>query len=182
MRNRGIVRTLIYWSVFLAFFKVGLFGYGGGPAMLPLLEMEVVHNNNWMSASEFVDTLAMANTLPGPITTKMAIYVGNETAGPLGAALAISGLLLPSSVLIVAMMLLYYRFKGIPYVEGMIKAIRPVVIGLLAVTVAHLSPNSIISWDTFVIAAITFGLVYFLKLQPVYIIVAAAVFGYFVYG
>ena len=173
---------MIYWSVFLAFFKVGLFGYGGGPAMLPLLEMEVVHNHSWMSASEFVDTLAMANTLPGPITTKMAIYVGNETAGPLGAFLALSGLLLPSSILIVALMVIYYRYREVDFVEGMIKAIRPVVIGLLMVTVAHLSPNSVISWDTLVIAALTFGLVYFLKVQPVFIIIAAAVFGYFVYG
>lgn len=149
--------------------------------MLPLLEMEVVHNHSWMTASKFVDTLAMANALPGPITTKMAIYVGNETAGPLGAALALSGLLLPSSILIVLLMLLYHKFRGVTFVEGMIKAIRPVVIGLLVVTVAHLSPNSVISWDTLVIAAVTFGLVYFMKIQPVFIIIAAAILGYLVY-
>ena len=150
--------------------------------MLPLLEMEVVHNHSWMTASEFVDTLAMASTLPGPITTKMAIYVGNQTAGPLGACLALTGLLMPSSLLIVALMLIYYKYRGVSFVEGMIKAIRPVVIGLLAVTVAHLSPNSVVSWDTLLIAAVTFCLVFFLKVQPVFIIIAAAVFGYFVYG
>jgi chromate transporter len=175
-------RSVIYWTVFISFFKVGLFGYGGGPAMLPLLEMEVVHNHSWMSASEFVDTLAMASSLPGPITTKMAIYVGNQAAGPLGAVLAIIGLLMPSSILITVMMLIYYKYRGIDFVEGMIKAIRPVVIGLLMVTVAHLTPNSVMSWDTLVIAAVTFGLIYFLKVQPVFVIIAAAVFGYFVYG
>lgn len=172
---------MIYWSVFFAFLKIGLFGYGGGPAMIPLIEKEVVYSYGWMTQTEFVDALAMANTLPGPIATKMALLAGSRAAGSIGAVAALAGMLLPSTVLLVILMTLYYRYRTLPAVKGMVKAVRPVVIALLMVTVAHLSPRSVISWDTFIIALLAFVMVFYLKLHPILIILAAAVVGYLVY-
>ena len=171
----------IYWSLFVSFLKVGLFGYGGGPAMIPLIEKEVVSNCGWLTAEEFVDTLAMANTLPGPITTKMAIAIGLRTGGPFGAATALFALLLPSTVLIVILAMLYNKYRHIPSVQGAIRGVRPVVVALLMVIVARLAPTSVFTWDTFVIALATFAAVFYLKIHPIYAIVIAAVVGYWFY-
>lgn len=172
---------LIYWQLFLAFIRVGTFGYGGGPALIPLIQNEVVNNYRWLTAEEFTDALAMASTLPGPIATKLAICIGLKTAGPLGAASAITALLLPSTVLIVVLTFLYYKYRNLPSVQGMISGIRPVVIALLLITAAQLAPRSVVSWDTFLIALVAFAAVFYFRVHPVYTIAAAAVIGLIFY-
>ena len=171
----------LYWSIFIAFLKVGTFGYGGGPALIPLIEKEVVTNYGWLTAEEFIDANAMANTLPGPIATKLALCIGLKTAGPLGAASALVAILLPSSILIIILTMLYYKYRDLQSVQGMIRGVRPVVIALLMVTVAHLGPKSIVNWDTFVIALISFIVVFYLNVHPVYTILSAAVIGFLFY-
>lgn len=171
----------IYWSIFLAFSKVGLFGYGGGPAMIPLIEQETVRHHGWLTTEEFIDTLAMANTLPGPIATKMSICVGLKMGGPVGAALALTGLLLPSTVLVLVLVMLYYKYRDLTSVQGIVRGVRPVVIALLLVTVAHLAPKSVLSIDTFIIALGAFLVVFYLRVHPIYTIVAAGLIGYLFY-
>ena len=171
----------LYWSIFIAFLKVGTFGYGGGPALIPLIEKEVVTNYGWLTAEEFIDANAMANTLPGPIATKLALCIGMKTAGPLGAASALIAMLLPSSIFIIILTTLYYKYRSLPSVQAMIGGVRPVVIALLMVTVAHLGPKSIVSWDTFIIALISFVVVFYLNVHPVYTILSAAVIGLLFY-
>jgi chromate transporter len=175
------VRVELYWSIFVAFLRVGTFGYGGGPALIPLIEDEVVHNYAWLTAEEFIDALAMANTLPGPIATKLAICIGLKTGGLLGAFSALTAILLPSSVFIIILSIFYFKFRNVPSVQGMIRGIRPVVIALLMVTVAHLVPRSVCSWDTILIALAAFAIVFFLKVHPIYTIVAAAAVGLIFY-
>lgn len=171
----------LYWSIFLSFLKVGTFGYGGGPALIPLIEKEVVGNHGWLTAEEFTDALAMASTLPGPIATKLALCIGLKTGGPIGAVSAISAILLPSSTLIILLTVLYYRYRDVPSVQGVIHGVRPVVVALLMVTVAHLAPRSVLSWDTLIIALTAFAVVYFFKVHPIYTIVAAAAIGLIFY-
>ena len=171
----------LYWSIFVAFLKVGLFGYGSGPALIPLIEKEVVGNHGWLTAEEYIDALGMANTLPGPIATKLAVCVGMRTAGAGGAAAALIALLLPSTVLVTVLAVFYYRYRNVPSVQGLIKGIRPVVIALLMVTVAQLSPRAVMSWDTFLLALASFLIVFFLKVHPIYMIVAAAFVGFIFY-
>ena len=171
----------IYWSIFLAFLKVGLFAYGGGPAMIPLIEKEVVTHNGWLTAEEFIDALAMANTLPGPIATKMALCVGLRTAGALGAASAIVAMLLPSTVFILILTTLYYKYRNVPSVQGIVRGVRPVVIGLLMVTVAHLAPRAVFTWDTFLLAFVSFLVVFYLEVHPIYLIAAAGLIGFVFY-
>lgn len=171
----------LYWSLFVAFFKVGFFGYGGGPALIPLIQNEVVDVNRWLTVEEFTDALGMASTLPGPIATKLALTIGLRTAGAGGAATALFALLLPSTVLVTILAIFYYRYRNAPAVQGALKGIRPVVIALLLVTVAHLSPRSVVSWDTFLIALATFAVVFYLRIHPVYMIVVAALVGFVFY-
>jgi len=171
----------LYWSIFVAFLKVGLFGYGGGPAMIPLIEREVVGNYAWLTIEEFTDAIAMANTLPGPISTKLALCIGLRMAGPAGAATALVAMLLPSTVMILILTVLYYRYRSVPTVQGIVRGVRPVVIALLMVTVAHLAPRSVFTWDTFVIAAGAFIIVFYLNVHPIFTIVAAGLVGYLFY-
>ena len=171
----------MYLDLFMAFLRVGLFGYGGGQAMLPLIEKEVVENYGWLTGEQFIDAIAMASTLPGPIATKMALSIGLQVGGPFGAFIAIGAMLLPSSVLIIVFTVLYYKYKHLTSVQSIIRGVRPVVIALLLVTVAHLAPRAVFSWDTFVIALTAFIVVFFFKVHPIYTIAAAAVIGFWFY-
>jgi chromate transporter len=172
----------IYISIFWSFLKVGIFGYGGGPAFIPLIEKEVVYNYGWMTSTEFADALAMSNTLPGPVSTKMAIIIGLKTAGTWGAVAAIGALLLPSSIFIVILATLYFKYRHVPSVRGLLHCVRPVVVALLMVTVAHLAPKSVASWYTFLIGLVAFIVVYYFKIHPLFAVLAAGLIGYFFVG
>jgi chromate transporter len=171
----------IYGQLMLSFFKTGLFGFGGGPSIIPLVEKEVVTNYHWLTQEEFIDVLAMANALPGPIATKMALCVGLKVGGPLGAAAALAAHLLPSTVLVVILATLYFRYRSMPAIQGITKGVRPVVVALLLVTVANLAPKSVFTWETLLIAIVCFAVVYFLNVHPIYTIIAAGLFGLFYY-
>jgi len=171
----------MYLDLFMAFLRVGLFGYGGGPAMLPLIEKEVVENYGWLTAEQFIDAIAMASTLPGPVATKMALSIGLQVGGPFGAFVAIGAMLLPSSILIIIFTILYYKYKHLTSVQSIIRGVRPVVIALLLVTVANLAPRAVFSWDTFVLALAAFIVVFFFKVHPIYTIAVAAVIGFWFY-
>jgi chromate transporter len=171
----------MYLSLFMAFLRVGLFGYGGGTAMLPLIEKEVVSNYGWMTPEQFVDALAMASTLPGPIATKMALSIGLQVGGPFGAFVAIMAMLLPSSILILIFTVLYYKYKHLTSVQSIVRGVRPVVIALLLMTVANLAPRAVFTWDTFVISLAAFVAVFFLKVHPIYTIVVGGFIGLLFY-
>jgi chromate transporter len=171
----------MYLSLFMAFLRVGLFAYGGGPSMLPLIQKEVVDNYGWLTSEQFIDVIAMANTLPGPIATKMAISVGLQVGGPWGAFVALAAMLLPSSILIIIFTVLYYKYKHLTAVQSIVRGVRPVVIALLLVTVAQLAPKAVYSWDTFVIALAAFVVVLYLKVHPIYTIAVAAILGFWLY-
>ena len=168
-------------NLFLTFTKIGVLGYGGGPAMLPLIQEEVVEGRAWLADEEFIDTLAMGNTLPGPIATKMSWFIGYKVGGVVGAALALMGLLWPSLTLMMVLELLFMRFKDMPYAQAMLTAVRPVVVALLAYTTYTFVPKSIKSWHTGLIAVAAFALVTFLNVHPALVILAAAVLGLAVY-
>ncbi|MBE4907289.1 chromate transporter [Bacillus luteolus] len=122
-----------HWHLFLAFFKVGILGYGGGPSSIPLVHKEVVDTYKWMNNDEFADVLALGNTLPGPIATKMAGYIGYRVAGVLGMINAIVATIVPTIILMIILLTSLTSFKDQPWVAGMTKAVVPVVGVMLAV-------------------------------------------------
>ncbi|QFT90908.1 Chromate transport protein [Bacillus sp. THAF10] len=126
-------------DIFLAFLRVGMLGYGGGPASIPLVHKEVVGKYKWLSDEEFSDILAIANTLPGPINTKMAGYIGYRVAGYAGMLNAILASTLPTIVLMIVLLTTLASFKDQAWVQGMTKAVLPVVGVMLAV----------LTWDFF---------------------------------
>jgi len=162
----------ILWS----FLKIGAVGYGGGPAMIPLFQAEVVERNGWMTEAQFLDALAAGNALPGPIATKMALYIGYQVGGAVGALAGLVGVLLPSTVLILTLSALLLRHADNPRVAGALKAVRPVVIGMLAYVVIDMAPGSLDGWMAGGLALVALGLL-FLKVHPAWLIVVAAMIG-----
>lgn len=123
---------MIYWQLFLAFFIPNMVGYGGGPAIIPLIENEVVGTYGWMTHQQFAETLAIGNALPSPIATKMAGYIGYEIAGIGGAFIAVLATVGPSLLLMIAALGTLYRYRNSIKVKSMSQWVRPVVMVLMA--------------------------------------------------
>jgi chromate transporter len=122
-----------HFHIFWAFFKVGILGYGGGPSSIPLVHKEVVDSYKWMDDEEFSDILAIGNTLPGPIATKMAGYIGYRVAGWLGAINAVLSTIIPTIIAMIVLLVSLSSFSALPWVIGMTHAIVPVVGVMLAI-------------------------------------------------
>ncbi|WP_431800664.1 chromate transporter [Halobacillus andaensis] len=121
------------WNLFLAFFRVGIFGYGGGPSSIPLVHKEVVEKYKWLSDDDFADILALGNSLPGPIATKMAGYIGYRVSGYTGMLNAILATILPTIALLIMLLSFLNNFRELDWVNGMTQAVVPVVGVMLAV-------------------------------------------------
>jgi chromate transporter len=116
----------------IGFARTGVTGYGGGPSTIPLIEFEAVKKYKWMSEEEFGEVLALANTLPGPIATKMAAYIGYKVKGNLGAMVAILTHILPSVIAMLGLLGVLYSFSHSPIVGGMVQGVTPVIGFMLA--------------------------------------------------
>ncbi|PLR78274.1 chromate transporter [Bacillus sp. V3-13] len=125
--------------IFLAFFRVGILGYGGGPSSIPLVHKEVVEKYKWMDSDEFGDVLALGNALPGPIATKMAGYIGYRVGGYTGMLNALVATMVPTIVLMILLLNVLNAYKDEPWVTGMAAAVVPVVAVMLAT----------LTWDFF---------------------------------
>ncbi len=174
---------MLYVQLFLTFLKIGLFGFGGGYAMISLIQAEVVVRHGWISAAQFADIIAISQVTPGPIAINSATYIGYTATGSVwGSALATFGVCLPSLVLMLLAARVYLRMKENPYVAQVMRALRPVVIGLiLAAALLLLTPDNFIDWKSYVI----FGgvLVAALrKVNPILLIVLSGVAGWLLYG
>lgn len=124
---------MTYLNLFIAFFRSGILGYGGGPSSIPLVHKEVVGNFKWMNDEEFGDVLALGNALPGPINTKMAGYIGYRVAGILGMLVAILSSILPTIILMIVLLTSLAQYKDQPWVQGMTKGVLPVVAVMMGV-------------------------------------------------
>jgi chromate transporter len=162
-------------DLMLSFAKVGLLAWGGGPAMMPLLQDEVL-SKGWMTEAEFTDALAAGYALPGPISTKLALYVGYHEAGWLGALASLVGVVLPSGLLILGLLALGNSFRDHPRVQGMMGVVRPVVLAMLVMMVVDLVPGTIAETRGVIIAAIALVLI-FLRVPPAVVIAVGALLG-----
>ena len=131
---------MIYFELFWTFFKIGLFTFGGGYAMLPLIQSEVLAHG-WLSTAEIVDFIAVSESTPGPFAVNIATYVGSITGGLGGAACATLGVALPSLVVMLIVARFYERFRDSRVVEGAMSGLRPAVIGLIGASLLSLGRN-----------------------------------------
>lgn len=170
------------WDIFVSAAKVGIFGYGGGPSVIPLIKREAVDVNHWMTSEEFADSLAFGNALPGPIATKMSAYIGYKVGGLAGAISGVLGMVLPSMIMILALGALYFANRSSPLTQAALKAVRPVVVALLAFTTyeSYIGIKGW-NWDTVSIGLAALALMIFTDVHPALIIAGAAVLGVLVY-
>lgn len=156
-----------------SFARIGLLGFGGGPSMIPLVHQEVVKRHAWMTDEEFANILAIANTLPGPIATKMPGYVGYRVAGLTGCALAIAAVIVPMIVAMILLLGIFSRHRDIEWIRGMGQAVVPVVMVMLAqLTLDFWHKASLaLGWTaSLAMATVAGGLIYGLGLHPGWVI------------
>jgi chromate transporter len=163
-------------DLFLAFFRVGILGYGGGPSSIPLVHKEVVDKYKWMDSDEFSDILALGNALPGPIATKMAGYIGYRVGGIFGMVNALAATIIPTIILMILLLTVLNSYKDEPWVKGMAEAVVPVVAVMLAVLTWDFikqSGTSNLGWKwTLIALAASLLLLQFLHLHPAILIFA----------
>ena len=172
------------WQLLWSFTKVGIFGFGGGPSMIPLIQEEVVDAQKWLSQEEFVDAFAFGNSLPGPIATKMAGYVGYQVAGVPGATAGVVGVTVPTVIAMLLLGAVYARYKDTPLFSSFLRGVRPVVIALLALVVWQFAPAAFgavskwgANWVLWVLALVAFVLALRFNVHPALLIVVGGVFG-----
>ncbi len=188
---------MIFLDLFLTFFKIGAFTFGGGYAMLPLIQSEAI-NNGWLTMEEIVDFIAVSESTPGPFAINMATFVGTQMGkqalgvggGILGAVCATLGVVMPSFIVILIVAKFYQKFKENKIVAGCLGGLKPAAIGLICAAVISIGKTvffpdvvefSVIASYTFIFSALLFAVMLFFaikkKTNPILIIVISAVAG-----
>ena len=167
----------IYLEAFGIFFKIGAFTIGGGYAMVPLIENEIVTKRNWISKDDFIDLLAIAQSAPGILAVNISIFIGYKLRGIRGSLVTALGTVLPSFVIILAIAMFFHNFKDNPIVERIFKGIRPAVVALIAAPTFSMAKSAKVNRYTLWIPVVSALLIWLLGFSPIWIIIAAAVGG-----
>ncbi len=165
------------WVLFAVFFKIGAFTFGGGYAMIPLIEREIVENKKWITSQDMLDIIAIAESTPGPIAINSATFVGYKTAGVLGGAAATLGVVLPSFLIISIISFVLAEFRELKPVQYAFNGIRAGVLALIFKALWSMykkCPKSLVSY---IIMALSFVIAAFTNINVIFIIIGAALVG-----
>ncbi|HHY91188.1 MAG TPA: chromate transporter [Clostridiales bacterium] len=168
-------------KLFFAFMKIGAFSFGGGLAMLPLIEQEVVDVHHWLTPYEFVDIVAISEMTPGPISINTSTFVGYRTAGIFGAAAASIGVVIVSFFLVLILARRFTRIKDKPATKLVFQGIRPATLGLVMSAAISMGKTSFLDLKSVLIAGIILFLLLKKKMNPILGIVLAAALGILFY-
>lgn len=190
---------MIFLQLFYTFFKIGLFGFGGGYAMLSMIQGEVVIRHNWLTPQEFTDIVAISQMTPGPIGINSATYVGYTTIvdagygmalGIVGSVIATGAVVLPSFILMLTISKFFMKYQKHPIVESVFSGLRPAVVGLLASAALVLMNQEnfgspVYDVYSFVISCLIFIVTFFVtwkyKISPILMIIVCGVIGLLLY-
>ncbi len=194
---------ILLWQIFVLFTRVAMFSWGGGPASLALMQRETtaatwtppgqVERVPWITSDEFADAVAIGNAIPGPIAPQVSAYVGYKLAGLPGAISAAAGTVLPTTILMLILIVFFFGIKNSPTVKAMLQAVRPVVVGLLLWTAYDMAstvfgakklgwgPALAQGWDKLLFVIAAFILLTFTKVNPALIILGSAILGFIFY-
>lgn len=169
----------IYLEIFTTFSKIGAFTIGGGYAMIPVIQREIVEKRGWVNNEEFMDMLAISQSAPGILAINISIFIGQRLRGIKGSIIAAIGTALPSFVMILLIAMFFSNFRDNEIVNRVFMGIRPVVVALIAVPLISLSRSTKLNRYTSFIPVISVLLIVMLGISPVYLIIAGAVLGLF---
>jgi chromate transporter len=169
---------MIYLNLFLEFMKIGAFTFGGGYAMIPLIEKEIVNKYQWLTMKQFTDLIAIAEMTPGPIAVNSATLVGYKVAKFWGAVVSTLGVVLPSFLVIWAIASVFSQFQNNPTVQAAFKGLRPAVLGLIIVAAISISKTSILSeYKSILIVIGTVIALTIFKIHPILVLIISAITG-----
>ena len=174
---------MVYWQLFWTYCKIGLFGFGGGYAMLSLIQNEVVEKHAWLSSGEFTNIVAISQMTPGPIGINSATYIGYTVTGNVfGSIVATFAVCLPSFIIFLLIAKAYRKFSSNRWVNYAFLGLRPVTVGLIASAALLLMNNeNFTDYKSIIIFAAAFILTKYAKLHPILMILLAGVSGLFLY-
>ena len=161
----------IFWS----FLKIGAFTFGGGYAMIPLIQHEVIHRRRWIEERDFLDLLTLAQTAPGPISLNTAVFVGYKRRGYMGALSAILGVIVPSFLVILIVAIFFASIRDNAYVDAAFKGMRPAVVALIVAPIVGLTKG--MRWWLIAVALAVALVVWHFGISPVWFLIAGAVVG-----
>ncbi len=165
------------WQIFASFFRIGAFTFGGGLAMIPLIQKEAVEKHGWVSDDDILEIVAIAESTPGPIAINAATFVGYRAAGVLGSAVATFGTVLPSFVIILLISYVLRQFQQLPAVQYAFWGIRAGVLAMLLKSLYTMFKKSPKGWVAYVAMAAAFVLTAVLDVHILIVIIGCAVFG-----
>ena len=171
------MRSNLYLKLFISFFKIGAFTFGGGWAMIPLIEREVVDKQNWIKREDFVDALAIAQSLPGVLAVNISILIGNKLRGLKGCLMATLGTILPSFLIILAIAIWFVQTYDNPVVERIFKGIRPAVVALIVSPVFSTAKTARINIKTVIIPIIVALSIWLGGISPIWFVLLGAIGG-----
>lgn len=167
----------ILMDMFITFFKIGAFTLGGGYAMLPIIQKEVVEKKKWIGETEFLDMVAISQSAPGPLAVNISAFVGQKMKGLMGLITSTLGAILPSFIIIILVASVFLGIENSPVVQRVFQGIRPAVVALIAVPVISMGKTAKVNKKNFIIPLLAAVLVAIFKITPIYVILVAAAIG-----
>ena len=164
-------------DMFITFFKIGAFSFGGGYAMIPLIMQEIVINNKWIEKTDFINMISISQITPGPIAINIATFVCNITNGLVGSLVATTAVVLPSTILVVIMYFFIKKYRDNDYLNLFLYGIKVVVVGLIGAGFLSVFNEGVTNIVGLGIFLVSFYLVAFKKMHPIPIIIVAGIIG-----
>ncbi|ANW98158.1 chromate transporter [Thermoclostridium stercorarium subsp. thermolacticum DSM 2910] len=168
-------------EIFFTFFKIGLFTFGGGYAMIPLIERETAEKKKWVKQEEITDIIAVSQSVPGAVAINLSTFIGYRIMGKIGAITAAAGVILPSFLVILAIAMFFSRFGNNPFVKAFFAGVRPAVVALIIIAAINVGKSAIRDKIGTAVTIITVILVSFFKIHPIIAISTGGIFGFAVY-
>ncbi len=168
----------LYWESFRTFFKIGMFTLGGGYAMIPIIEEEVVNRHKWVNKEEMLDLIAIAQSCPGVFAINISIFIGYKLNKVRGAVATALGTALPSFLIILAIAMFFHQAEDNRVIAAMFRGIRPAVVALIAVPTFNMAKSARLNWFTAWIPIVSALLIWLMGVSPIWIIIAAGIGGF----
>lgn len=169
-------------NIYLSFAKVGLFTFGGGYAMLPLIESDIIQKHGWLSMAEFTDIVGIAEVTPGPIAVNSATFVGYKLAGIVGGLVATLGVITPSIVIVLALAALIERYAQTTMLSRIKAGMRPAVAGLIAAAAISVARVSVVEPRSIAVAAAAAVMTFVAKINPILVLAICGILGAIIFS
>lgn len=185
---------MLYLELLVVFFQIGLLSFGGGYAVLPMIDRLIVQERGWLTSQQFVDVLTISEMTPGPIAVNAATFVGNQLLGVPGGIVATVGVVLPSIIIVILLAYFYFKYQEVAIVEGVVASMRPAIVALIAsagltiILTAFFGTTSLpVQMDNinFISVAIFVAAIIFIrrfKIDPIMIIIGSGIAGLIIYS